>query len=159
MTFLQSYSAIFCTIGGGLSGASKTHFTGGPGGPGHDHDYCLLHHATSRAQVASCLHSHEMLCLLSKCMSLVWFRAILINIVFSLTVGSAEGSIKDLFAKVTTINAKHGPFDLVLCTGDFFGQPGTVAERGAIDMKGLLDGTLAGLYFMLLWLGCSYMRF
>ncbi|KAJ7047215.1 CwfJ C-terminus 1-domain-containing protein-like protein [Mycena alexandri] len=38
-----------------------------------------------------------------------------------LTVGSAVGSIRDLFAKIKAIDAKHGKFDLVLCTGDFFG--------------------------------------
>ncbi|KAJ7256490.1 hypothetical protein B0H12DRAFT_1112326 [Mycena haematopus] len=38
-----------------------------------------------------------------------------------LTVGSAAGSIRDLFAKIKAIDAKHGKFDLVLCAGDFFG--------------------------------------
>ncbi|CCM03628.1 uncharacterized protein FIBRA_05772 [Fibroporia radiculosa] len=40
-----------------------------------------------------------------------------------LTVGSAAGSIRELFTKIKAINAKHGPFNLVLCTGDFFGLP------------------------------------
>ncbi|KAG5354069.1 hypothetical protein C0989_009767 [Termitomyces sp. Mn162] len=42
-------------------------------------------------------------------------------LLWSLAVGSAAGSIKDLFAKIKVIDAKHGKFDLVLCTGDFFG--------------------------------------
>ncbi|KAF8651480.1 hypothetical protein AX16_004778 [Volvariella volvacea WC 439] len=40
-----------------------------------------------------------------------------------LTVGSAVGSISSLFSKIRAIDAKHGKFDLVLCTGDFFGPP------------------------------------
>ncbi|KAF7295541.1 Nuclear protein [Mycena indigotica] len=57
-----------------------------------------------------------------------------------LTVGSAAGSIRDLFAKIKAIDAKHGKFDLVLCTGDFFGPPGdTGAEE---ETKQLLDGML-----------------
>ncbi|KAJ3515729.1 hypothetical protein NLJ89_g1570 [Agrocybe chaxingu] len=38
-----------------------------------------------------------------------------------LAVGSAVGSIRDLFTKIKAIDAKHGKFDLLLCTGDFFG--------------------------------------
>ncbi|KAJ6490622.1 hypothetical protein C8R47DRAFT_453420 [Mycena vitilis] len=57
-----------------------------------------------------------------------------------LTVGSAVGSIRDLFAKIKAIDAKHGKFDLVLCTGDFFGPLG---EPGAEDETAqLLAGTL-----------------
>ncbi|KAG6898272.1 hypothetical protein C0992_000717 [Termitomyces sp. T32_za158] len=45
-----------------------------------------------------------------------------------LAVGSAAGSIKDLFAKIKVIDAKHGKFDLVLCTGDFFGPQDDVSN-------------------------------
>ncbi|KAF8447777.1 CwfJ C-terminus 1-domain-containing protein-like protein [Boletus edulis BED1] len=38
-----------------------------------------------------------------------------------LTVGSAYGSIRNLFSKIRSIDAKHGKFDCVLCLGDFFG--------------------------------------
>ncbi|KAI0071557.1 nuclear protein [Panus rudis PR-1116 ss-1] len=63
------------------------------------------------------------------------------NNVKILTVGSASGSIKDLFAKVKAIDAKHGKFDLVLCTGDFFGPP--KEEYGEDDeVTQLLNGTL-----------------
>jgi hypothetical protein len=64
-----------------------------------------------------------------------------------LTVGSTLGSIKDLLAKIKAIDAKHGKFDLVLCTGDFFGPP-TGDTNNAIDREGeinlLLEGKLEG---------------
>ncbi|TCD60562.1 hypothetical protein EIP91_009865 [Steccherinum ochraceum] len=60
-----------------------------------------------------------------------------------LTVGSAAGSIRDLFAKVKAIDAKHGKFDLVLCTGDFFGPPKVGEEYGEEDeVIQLLEGKL-----------------
>ncbi|KDR81728.1 hypothetical protein GALMADRAFT_207150 [Galerina marginata CBS 339.88] len=61
-----------------------------------------------------------------------------------LTVGSATGSIQDLFAKVKAIDAKHGKFDLVLCTGDFFGpikEEGKESE-GPDETSLLLNGSL-----------------
>ncbi|KAG8943435.1 hypothetical protein FRC04_002900 [Tulasnella sp. 424] len=57
-----------------------------------------------------------------------------------LAVGSALGSISNLFTKVKTINAKHGPFELLLCTGDFFGPPGAANESEEVDA--LLSGQL-----------------
>ncbi|KAJ7709435.1 CwfJ C-terminus 1-domain-containing protein-like protein [Mycena rosella] len=57
-----------------------------------------------------------------------------------LTVGSAVGSIRDLFAKIKAIDAKHGKFDLVLCTGDFFGPLGE--STAAKETEQLLAGTL-----------------
>ncbi|KAF5380851.1 hypothetical protein D9615_004106 [Tricholomella constricta] len=57
-----------------------------------------------------------------------------------LAVGSAAGSISDLFAKVKTIDAKHGKFDLVLCTGDFFGPVKDSEEEN--DTSKLLSGEL-----------------
>ncbi|KAG8958921.1 hypothetical protein FRC00_002149 [Tulasnella sp. 408] len=57
-----------------------------------------------------------------------------------LAVGSALGSINNLFSKVKTINAKHGPFELLLCTGDFFGPPGAANESEEVDA--LLNGKL-----------------
>ncbi|GBE81690.1 hypothetical protein SCP_0400610 [Sparassis crispa] len=60
-----------------------------------------------------------------------------------LTIGTAAGSIRELFAKIKAIDAKHGKFDLVLCVGDFFGpllDGGTVGEDDEIVQ--LLDGRL-----------------
>ncbi|TFY76541.1 hypothetical protein EWM64_g7470 [Hericium alpestre] len=57
-----------------------------------------------------------------------------------LTVGSALGSIRELFAKVKGINAKHGKFDFVLCVGDFFG-PVKEGEDGG-DVADLLEAPL-----------------
>ncbi|KAF5330347.1 hypothetical protein D9619_005485 [Psilocybe cf. subviscida] len=62
-----------------------------------------------------------------------------------LTVGSAVGQIRDLFAKVKAIDAKHGKFDLLLCTGDFFGLPSETDDGSAEvddDIAQLLDGRL-----------------
>ncbi|KAJ6502119.1 hypothetical protein C8R45DRAFT_609871 [Mycena sanguinolenta] len=57
-----------------------------------------------------------------------------------LTVGSAVGSIRDLFAKIKAIDAKHGKFDLVLCAGDFFGS---LDDPSAVEQTTqLLEGSL-----------------
>ncbi|KAL1916272.1 uncharacterized protein VTP21DRAFT_5889 [Calcarisporiella thermophila] len=37
-----------------------------------------------------------------------------------LAVGSANGKIREYFNKISTINSKHGPFDMLLCVGDLF---------------------------------------
>jgi hypothetical protein len=55
------------------------------------------------------------------------------------------GSIRELFTKIKAINAKHGKFDFVLCTGDFFGplrSPEEEEENGNDDTAALLDGKL-----------------
>lgn len=57
------------------------------------------------------------------------------------------GQIRDLFAKVKAIDAKHGKFDLLLCTGDFFGLPSETDDGSAEvddDIAQLLDGRLEG---------------
>ncbi|TFK94758.1 nuclear protein [Polyporus arcularius HHB13444] len=61
-----------------------------------------------------------------------------------LTVGSAVGSIRDLFAKIKSIDDKHGKFDLVLCLGDFFGPPKDAADAYEEDheVMQLLNGRL-----------------
>ncbi|KAJ3126203.1 hypothetical protein HK101_005798, partial [Irineochytrium annulatum] len=41
--------------------------------------------------------------------------------IHSLVVGAVNGAFDTLFKKVAAVNKKHGPFDVVLCTGDFFG--------------------------------------
>ncbi|CAL1705644.1 unnamed protein product [Somion occarium] len=58
-----------------------------------------------------------------------------------LTVGSAAGSIREIFSKIQAIDAKHGKFDLALCTGDLFGPP--KEEYGEDDeVTQLLNGSL-----------------
>ncbi|RKP39624.1 CwfJ C-terminus 1-domain-containing protein-like protein [Dimargaris cristalligena] len=42
-----------------------------------------------------------------------------------LVVGSVQGQFSKFFKKVGAIHRKNGPFDLVLCTGDFFGAEST----------------------------------
>ncbi|KAJ3151650.1 hypothetical protein HDU86_006069 [Geranomyces michiganensis] len=46
----------------------------------------------------------------------------------ALVVGSLNGNFKQAFAKIAGINAKHGPFALLLCVGDFFGPPGYLED-------------------------------
>ncbi|KAJ3056074.1 hypothetical protein HK097_008202 [Rhizophlyctis rosea] len=53
-----------------------------------------------------------------------------------LTVGSLNGRFKEALTKIAGINKKHGPFDLLLCTGDFFGP--TVTD----DIQALLTGQI-----------------
>lgn len=59
-------------------------------------------------------------------------------------MGSALGQISDLFAKVKSINAKHGKFDLVLCLGDFFGPVKEGEGELNVDGLALLEGKLEG---------------
>ncbi|TFK54640.1 hypothetical protein OE88DRAFT_938072 [Heliocybe sulcata] len=63
-----------------------------------------------------------------------------------LTVGPAVGAVGELFAKIKSINDKHGPFDLAICTGDFFGPPRTEEMQVDVtledDVDKLLDGKL-----------------
>ncbi|CAG8559295.1 11481_t:CDS:10, partial [Acaulospora morrowiae] len=39
-----------------------------------------------------------------------------------LVAGSANGKLNELFNGITKINTKYGPFDLLLCVGDLFGD-------------------------------------
>jgi len=54
-----------------------------------------------------------------------------------------------LFTKLKALDAKHGKFDFVLCTGDFFGL---VKETYTDDdeVSRLLDGKLEGKFLYLL---------
>lgn len=36
--------------------------------------------------------------------------------------GSVNGQFRQVFDKIKTIHEKYGPFDVLLCVGDFFGQ-------------------------------------
>lgn len=64
-------------------------------------------------------------------------------ILYSLAVGAAKGAIATLFSKVKTMNAKHGPFELLLCVGDFFGPLDQVETNE--DIGQLLLGKLEGM--------------
>lgn len=74
------------------------------------------------------------------------FDPLLLN---RLTVGSALGSIRELFAKVSAIDKKHGKFDLLLCVGDFFGPPTEDSGTSDDDASQLLDGLLEGMGLIL----------
>ncbi|OJA10208.1 hypothetical protein AZE42_05129 [Rhizopogon vesiculosus] len=62
-----------------------------------------------------------------------------------LTVGSALGSIRDLFVKIKAIDAKHGKFDCVLCVGDFFGPLKESEGNGTDETEQLLNGDIEGM--------------
>jgi hypothetical protein len=40
----------------------------------------------------------------------------------SLVTGSTNGKFKELFTKAKQIHEKYGPFDVHLCTGNFFAE-------------------------------------
>ncbi|EKM82574.1 hypothetical protein AGABI1DRAFT_104513 [Agaricus bisporus var. burnettii JB137-S8] len=66
------------------------------------------------------------------------------NSVKILTLGAAAGSIREILSKIKAIDDKHGKFDFVLCTGDFFGLPDESTESDIDDdeVSLLLDGKL-----------------
>ena len=53
-----------------------------------------------------------------------------------LVAGDAKGSLDQLFARVGTVHASKGPFDCLLCVGDFFGD----ADAAAL-LAGYRSGT------------------
>ena len=59
-----------------------------------------------------------------------------------LVTGSAMGSIALLFDKILAIHTKHGPFDLALCIGDFFGP--SLGGNDSDDIRRLLREELQG---------------
>ena len=44
-----------------------------------------------------------------------------------LVSGDARGDLATLFGRVGTLHASKGPFDCLLCVGDFFGPSGAAA--------------------------------
>jgi hypothetical protein len=53
-----------------------------------------------------------------------------------LVLGSANGRIQELFEKLVALNAKAGPFNVVLCLGDLFGG----ADEQDDYFRGLISG-------------------
>jgi hypothetical protein len=39
-----------------------------------------------------------------------------------LVAGDVGGNLEELYKRVSTVNAKSGPFDCLLCAGEFFGS-------------------------------------
>ncbi|KAG0050731.1 hypothetical protein BGZ83_004478 [Gryganskiella cystojenkinii] len=64
----------------------------------------------------------------------------------TLVVGSANGDLKNLCAKVGTINSKHGPFDILFCTGNFFAKETPIETIDEL-MENKLDFPIA-TYFI-----------
>jgi hypothetical protein len=71
---------------------------------------------------------------------LAWPPKLLINP--RLVTGSAMGSIGPLFDKMSAIHNKHGPFELALCIGDFFGP--LSGDNDSDEVGRLLGGELRG---------------
>lgn len=71
------------------------------------------------------------------------------------------GSIKDIFAKIKTIDAKHGKFDFAVCAGDFFGP---MKEEGHDDeLSHFLGGNIEGAHavpsaVLQCWYSCNLQR-
>jgi hypothetical protein len=53
------------------------------------------------------------------------------------------GCISALFDKILTIHKKHGPFNLALCIGDFFGP--ITGSDNAGEVEKLFGGELHGM--------------
>lgn len=87
-----------------------------------------------------------MACLQRKCGCISHFTQAPTHSSQRLTVGSPIGAIRELFAKIKSIDEKHGKFDLVLCLGDFFGPPKDASEAYEDDheVMQVLDGRLEG---------------
>lgn len=60
----------------------------------------------------------------------------------SLTIGPPCGRIQELVAKVSAINAKHGPFDALFVLGDFFKPWSGGDEDLSEDERLLLAGDI-----------------
>lgn len=54
-----------------------------------------------------------------------------------LICGDVNGKLKTLFTRVESINKKNGPFDFLLCVGNFFGSYDK-------EWKQCKDGKLSG---------------
>jgi hypothetical protein len=54
-----------------------------------------------------------------------------------LICGDVEGHFKFLFSKVDSINKKNGPFDFLLCVGNFFGESNVELEPYKNGMKNI----------------------
>ena len=39
-----------------------------------------------------------------------------------LVCGDVAGNLEELYKRVSAVNSKSGPFDCLLCTGEFFGS-------------------------------------
>ena len=49
-----------------------------------------------------------------------------------LLAGDVRGRLSALFARVAAVNKSSGPFDLLLCVGRFFSDPGLLLTNGTL---------------------------
>ncbi|KAI9102508.1 hypothetical protein DFS34DRAFT_396038 [Phlyctochytrium arcticum] len=59
-----------------------------------------------------------------------------------LVVGGLNGFFSAGFSKIASINKKHGPFDLLLCVGDFFGSDDDQSTGGNDELEKLMNGQI-----------------
>ena len=56
-----------------------------------------------------------------------------------LVVGDVCGNLDTMYNKATAVNSKHGPFDAILCVGDFLGtDEAALAPYTSGEKKGVL---------------------
>lgn len=53
--------------------------------------------------------------------------------------------MREIFAKIDGINAKHGKFGVVLCLGDFFGPVNEDGTTNNPEVAQLLNGDIVGI--------------
>lgn len=61
-------------------------------------------------------------------------------IINSLICGDVNGNFHSLFSRVESINKKSGPFDVLLCAGNFFGD-----DNSQLDAYKM--GTRKGMFY------------
>ncbi len=70
-----------------------------------------------------------------KPLKFIKFISISTILFYSLVAGDVEGQYDALFSRVQTINKKSGPFDMLLCVGDFFSHDESLLEDYKISEK------------------------
>ena len=46
-----------------------------------------------------------------------------------LACGDVKGKFSSFFKKIKSVNAKNGPFEMIICVGDFFGNPDKLSDE------------------------------
>ena len=46
-----------------------------------------------------------------------------------LSCGDVNGKFSTFFKKIKSVNAKNGPFEMIVCVGDFFGRPDEMSNE------------------------------
>ena len=65
-----------------------------------------------------------------------------------LVAGDANGQLDQLFARVAALHAGKGPFDCLICTGNFFGGDASAAEAALAPYKSAEKAPPLRTYFL-----------